>query len=557
MALALRQSQHPTVPIQEEISVDAAWGALNQVSGYQKVGIIEQIVQRGEAECAICLDAIVPCLSGGYTLPEVKEAVCQAVRVAGPAGLAYSQEITQLLGDQNPGVQYQACMTLAALGTSLLTVELSRRVVDLLGNKEEVVRYGACMALGGLEAEDAAGRLAEALGDSSPEVQGAACWALGKLGEKGSQSAATVAKKLGEPRCRAQAVTALSLMGSAGATYCEDVCGCLADPDADVRVAAAVAVGKMGRAVRGSAAWDTVTETLSHPDGQSRAAAALALGYMGTEGADQCDALLALLEDEFEESAANALTVGGCRPGLPASFRKTKCAAAAALGMIAASNAASVNTRKVAEEVARLLHEDSWESRAAACDSLALMGSQASDQAMKLSTLFDDHQYLVRACAARACGKLGDASSSSALVDLLSDKAPTVREAALLALADLDADDVSEFIGKVVEMLTDASPAVRAAACMALSQMGDKGKLYASAVAQHLDFEEASVVRVAALRALQTMGSRGKVFVQDLSEYLEDHDPQVRLAASKLLGHGPGMIGAGPAMLDLGASEYE
>jgi len=113
---------------------------------------------------------------------------------------------------------------------------------------------------------------------------------------------------------------------------------------------------------------------------------------MAADGADQCGALLVMLQDDFEDAAADALTVGGppppdsparvsvsslrlflresvqrpcraakrgrCRSRQPASCRKAKCAAAAALGLVCASGAASVDVPGVAEEVARLLHEE-------------------------------------------------------------------------------------------------------------------------------------------------------------------------------------------------------
>jgi len=241
-----------------------------------------------------------------------------------------------------------------------------------------------------------------------------------------------------------------------------------------------------------------------------------------------------LLDDDYSDPAASALVVGGCRSKLPASMRKPKCAAAAAIGLICENAGESIEVDQYASEVSRLLNDEDWEVRLAGCDSLALMGERGKEQAAKLATLFDDEKFAVRARAAYACGKLKDPDVASGIADLIGDSSPSVREEAMLALAELG-DEGSEYIEKVFEKMTDFSPTVRAASVAALGKMGEKGQLYAGAIAHMLLDYEAPVVTIAAIEALGNMEDHGAAYAEAIQPYLHEELPQTRQAASEAL----------------------
>merc|ERR1712183_121158 len=101
--------------------------------------------------------------------PQVKCAMCTAVRAAGMGGSSYQQEITNLLGDQDSDVEYQACLAIAAMGQHAANSKAS--IIPLLENGQENVRYGACTALGYIKAADCIDKIVGMLSDNSPEVQ--------------------------------------------------------------------------------------------------------------------------------------------------------------------------------------------------------------------------------------------------------------------------------------------------------------------------------------------------------------------------------------------------
>jgi HEAT repeat protein len=521
-----------SMEIYSEISREQAAAALAGSSEQDQVAAIYELSQRSEAEVAEYLDYIVSMMNQ-QSSADVKTAVCSAIRNGGSSASVYVQTVASLLGDASGDVKYEACMTLASMGPP--ASGYSSQVAALLEDQKDVVRFAACTALGGIEATETCSKVAKLLDDKSPEVVGAACLALGKFGSDGKKFAEKVASKLGEQRTCLQAIYALGSMDDDGAKYCEKVAECLEDEDSDIRLAAAQTLGSMADAVSTSgAASAKVAALLSADDGKVKNAAILTAGYMGAKAADKCETLLELLADDFSEPAANALTVGGCRSRLPPACRKTNCAAACALGMIVQSGA-EVDIDPIVNSVSDLIYNDDWETRLAACEALAMMGDKAKEAGTKISSIFDDDKYAVRARAAYAAGKIGDADVASGLSDLLADSSPSVKEEALLALGALG-EEGAEFIEKVFEKVLDYNPAVRGAACKSLGMMGEKGMYYAGVVAQRLLEPEAPIVKIAAIEALGDMQDHGAVYAEVVADYLQDPLPQVRAAAALSLG---------------------
>eukprot|EP00930_Biecheleria_cincta_P046059 TRINITY_DN31769_c0_g1_i1.p1 TRINITY_DN31769_c0_g1~~TRINITY_DN31769_c0_g1_i1.p1 ORF type:complete len:553 (+),score=137.27 TRINITY_DN31769_c0_g1_i1:85-1743(+) len=514
---------------------------LGSKNAEQKALAISELAAKGESFVTYHLDVIISELHKTYS-SEVKQAVCQAIISSGLAAQPYYNDISPLVNDADPQVRYWGCLALASLGRSASGAK--RQATALLQDEHEAVRFGACSLLGSIQAEDTLDDLRGMLEDNSPEVQGAACLALGKLGVAGTSCAALVATKLQEGRSRNNALKALALMGLEGGKHCQAVCECLEDDEAETRVLAASVVGKMAEYIKGdSVAMERIVSLARDPDGRKRSAAALALGYLGKVASSHKSVISELLSDPFEEEAENALTLGGCRPRMPASCRKTKCAAAAALGRIASEDR-GYGWDSIATELASLLDDDDWEVKVCALEALGCLGSRASNQTEKVRARFKDEKYIVRAKAARAYGQIGDPETVSLLADLLQDGSPSVKCEAASALAKLG-DDGAEFCDKVFELYRNPNPEVRAAAITALAGMGKRGQYYATATAQMLHPHEHPAVRVAAMEALIAMGERGAAFKDLIEEQQKDEMPGIRAAAARCLDSlgigGPGM----------------
>lgn len=269
-------------------------------------------------------------------------------------------------------------------------------------------------------------------------------------------------------------------------------------------------------------------------DGHYKGAGALALGDLGKHPNEEVETLKGLLHEGTEKPAVTALTIGGARPRAPVACRKTKCAAAVALGHIARTNPGIHNWDELAGEVARLLDDDDWEVRVCGLEVIAEMGPLARHQSAKVINRLDDETAAVRAKAAYAVGQIREPEGVQGLVDQLKDGSPMVREQAALALARLEGEG-EEFVDKVFEHLLDPKPAVRAAVCMALGLMGDRGQYYAGVVAQRLQVHDEAIVRVAALKTLGNMEVRGSAYSDVVQDSLRDADPAVRDAARECL----------------------
>lgn len=528
MALVLRPPSDKSLQIQQDYSRDGFSYSLSSKDSEQKAFAIKELAAKGKSALANHLDTIVAQMRHHPT-DSVKQAVCQAIVSAGPTASPFYEDVLTLLNEHSAEVRYWACLALGAMGSRASGSKSHLR--RLLEDRSEAVRFGACSALGDLQATDCIEELEPMLMDTSPEVQGAACVALGKLGISGSSCASMVVQKLNEPRSRPSAIRALGLMGAEGGRHLKAICDCLGDSDPETRILAASVVGKLADFVtEAPEAMSQIVGLVSDEDGRKRLAALLALGYLGKEAAEQKDLIKDLLLDNFEEPAENCLTVGGCRVRLPPSCRKVKCAAAAALGRIAAEDD-GFGWELPATEIARLLDDNDWEVKLCALDALASLGERARPHAAKVVRLFRDEKYILRVKAAETYGKLRDIDLISGLADLLEDYCPSVKVAAAQALSELG-EEGAEFADKVFCLVHDFTPEVRVAAITALSQIGPKGQIFASSIAQKVSDPEDPTVRIAAIKALASMEERGATFIDVISNQLQDPLDSVRAAAS-------------------------
>jgi CubicO group peptidase (beta-lactamase class C family) len=232
-----------------------------------------------------------------------------------------------------------------------------------------------------------------------------------------------------DPAIRWDAIVALTHSG-AGAV--PSLTRALADPDANVRIGAALALGRIGAQAKG--AVPRLVEALKDQNAQVRENSARALGAMGTVAAPGADALVLSLADP------DPYVVGQ---------------AADALRRIGASALPGVS---------RTLTSGTPATRWAATIALSKMGPAASPAVAPLISALGDSSDEVRWGATTALGNIGAhaRSAAPALLHALSDRDQDVRSGASLALDLIDPPAVDAQTGwrSVVATIDTLVPAL-------------------------------------------------------------------------------------------------
>ncbi len=181
------------------------------------------------------------------------------------------------------------------------------------------------------------------------------------------------------------------------------------------------------------------------------------------------------------------------------------------------------------EQVAGLLARTDESVRAAAATALGKMGDPAAVDGL-LRALADDRSALVRRSAAGALGELRESRAGEALVAALDDPAPEVRQAAVLALAQLKWGAAGSALAHRLQVDGDAQ--VRELAAYALGELG--ATQWVAALARALAKDASSRVRLNAAEALGKVEAAGALDL--LVTALEDRDVHVREAVVVALG---------------------
>jgi hypothetical protein len=255
-----------------------------------------------------------------------------------------------------------------------------------------------------------------------------------------------------QEQLRGQLQDQTELAGLRDARALEPVVMLLADPDVQVREAAArcaaaiaeslVARGQSGEQGPADQLRGPLLQALGSAEPPVRMWAARALGYIG--GTDAVAALVRALDDE---AAA------------------VRWQAALSLGDLRA-------TAAVDPLVTALRHQDP-DTREAAAEALGAIGDPRAAGPLQ-EVLSDGTQRLsLRMAAARALGDLGDPASIPALAQALHDDSAELRVAAALALGDMD--DAAAIPPLNELMAREQQRSVLEAARQALIMLGSKG----------------------------------------------------------------------------------
>ncbi len=286
----------------------------------------------------------------------------------------------------------------------------------------------------------------------------------------------------------------------------------LTNPDANVREAAAQAVGRLG-VVK---AVDPLLKNVQDPQKQGCLAEieALAALHETAKGHPQAvPALLDVLRDQENR------------------YGSERRAAAHALGLLVGKK----NTQAVQTLLEVLYGEKRdrhWEVRYEVVVALGeLRATSAIDSLIAKSRGNEKGEsYHVQRAAVEALGKLRNSQATSSLINAAVDASDDIRYAAVKALASLKSENV---LSMLTYHLKDHAPKVRQATAEAL---GELGHLYAlKPLSDALETEKTSAVRVAIVEALRAYPHRTDAAAV-LRSTLEDDTPAVKAAAAEGLG---------------------
>jgi HEAT repeat protein len=262
----------------------------------------------------------------------------------------------------------------------------------------------------------------------------------------------------------------------------------LSDPDAEIRAAAAEALGRSPDTL----VLPALERAIANP--QTQHGAALAYARLGSTS---CDPLVALLKSEtpsVRAAAAEGLARCGNRYVADLSSAMRVESDSTARHAIVRALGAS-RTEEAVDELVPLLSEPDPELRFAAVQAL---GRTRLDSAIDaLITALSDERPEIRASALAALGEVGDARAGQSLADHLEVPDRDLRRTAIFALDRIDRPAVG---GQMVRALRDPDREVRLTAVRVLERLNSpEGQVALGEVAE-LDPEE--LVRQAAKRAL-------------------------------------------------------
>jgi HEAT repeat protein len=136
----------------------------------------------------------------------------------------------------------------------------------------------------------------------------------------------------------------------------------------------------------------------------------------------------------------------------------------------AADALARAESRAAEKRLLELLGDPEPTVRRAALEAIARRGPLARAHFAKVAELFADADETVRSAAARAAGRLGDQGALTALWKLAGDPQVAVRVAAISAIGRLSPRDEEQIAKRLAEMLDDPLPAIRGTVLSALQE---------------------------------------------------------------------------------------
>ena len=323
----------------------------------------------------------------------------------------------------------QEHLRIAAYMTLVETAD--RHAIPLFkdGLLDTSVMVRARAAEGLARAGAAASTLARALDDPAPSVRIAALNALGTRVDPSLRPLITRLSKSEEGVLHIFALAALVHLGQADAF--DDIAGEATLPDAELRMAALGALGRLKR----PAGLPILSQSVYDPDPSVRAFAAGALGEFGSPKGEP--ALLHALEDESPRVRGVAAASLG-RLKLAQSLPVLRQAARDPVELVrvgAVEGLLRLGDNEAVLLAADLAKHPDPSVRGATAQAVALAGNRKA--LLVVESLLKDQQPQPRLMAARAIGKLGGREGPALLKQTLSDSDPAIRIAAAGSLIKL------------------------------------------------------------------------------------------------------------------------
>ena len=448
-------------------------------------------------------------------------------------------DLVELLADPSPRVRRRAALAIGRVGRP----EGVDPLVASLGDVEPEVRQMSAFALGLLGDGSAAEPLLLALDDPSPLVQGRAAEALGRLGAPGAADAVGALvqryvatafeldpEDLSHPLAPEVEAFRLGLYALADLRAFEPLAAAVLQPNGQPILWWWPVAYALARVDDARAVEALVT--LAGVQGRFGVAlAAEGLGALGSPAG--VEPLVGLLDPRRRgpEVMGSALRALGRYETEPAAEALRRFAVTRGLNPVLRRDALDIlRGRPAVVDVAVELLTDRWPPlRAAALRALA--EADAEMFLLVLSGLDPDPDWRVRAALADALVHAEPSVALPRLVEMLADADQRVVPGVLAALVELDAPDAASIL---VDHLAGDDVVVRKTAARLLGEVGPPGAaehLRAAYLAARDD--PSYVARAAIVDALAGMG--GPVAREALTEGLADRDWAVRVRAARWL----------------------
>lgn len=337
-----------------------------------------------------------------------------------------------------------------------------------------------------------------------------------------------------DPYDKRSALTNLAAEGRRAAPHAATIAKCLFDEEDEdasheVRKAAAYCLGKVGPACGKGIAKDIGTSLDKEKDAGARAEKARALGLLGREVAGAFSSKIAALAADPDEAvglaSVEALTSLG-EVDMIGAFIDNPCGQVrrTAINEVARSAAARLKHK---DRIAGRISDKEHTVRLAAVQAIGDIGDAAGEKHLALLGALHskEKQVRVRKMAVQSLGKVGQAGIPS-LLELFKDPDEGVRHAAGETLGGVIGGP--EAASGAASMLSDKSPTVRHSALLAIGRCEKAGLRYARKVSEHLhdpDFE----ARLAAIQAISDMRAGSQA--EELSALASDPSKGVRQAS--------------------------
>jgi len=385
-------------------------------------------------------------------------------------------------------------------------------LLELITDPDVQIRRRAALAVGRVGLADGVPALVAALGDLEPEVRQIAAFGLGLLGDARATAPLVAALADPVPTVQGRAAQALGLLG---------------------RTDAAEAIGELVvRLARGGEVTQILAENLAFP--LSPEVEAFRLGVYALARLRAYEPLAAAVIAENGQPlvrwwpVAFALQYIADARSVPAlvTFARSGGPGAA----FGAQGLGAIGGPEASAELHALIQAPGIPSSlaVAAVDGLALHGDRAAVPSLLELLRRQEAGTEVRLAVVRALGRLGSTDAIDHLLDLASDRVPSMRAAALDALADLDE---MTFVTVLSGLGHDPHWSVRAALARTLSRLDPAIGL--PRLGTMLDDEDQRVVPVV-LESLARL--RAPDVEAILTAHLQKPDAVVRMAAARGLG---------------------